>query len=215
MLVSSNLPKNELNFWRISALASKMGQIFTERLWKCWCFDLLGIGSVLNFLNLNLLTPQDLCCCSSGATEGKRRAAAHSVATGLSSVCLGPTMYYYIRTMATFWNFLSKKYLRQIFILGTNSEKIIKSKGSFVISILKVDITLMHWFFLIFQLLVSKIKIFFKYFLDKNSPKTATVVHTTLLEENGRGGNRERHNQKNTVWPSNLLCILFSAFELI
>ena len=27
ILVSSNLPKNEPNFWRISALASKMGQI--------------------------------------------------------------------------------------------------------------------------------------------------------------------------------------------
>ena len=115
----------------------------------------------MNFLNLNLLTPQDLCCCSSGATEGKRRAAAHSVATGLSSVCLGPTMYYYIRTMATFVEFLSKKYLRQISILGTNNEKIIKSKGSFVISILKVDITLVLLFFLIFQLLVPKIEIFF------------------------------------------------------
>ena len=38
-------------------------------------------------------------------------------------------------------------------------------------SILKVDITLVHWFFLIFQLLVPKIEICLKYFLDKNSPK--------------------------------------------
>ena len=50
-----------------------------------------------------------------------------------------------------------------------------------------------------FQLLVLKIEIFLKIVIGQKIAKTAIVVHTTLLEENGRGGNRERHNQKNTV----------------
>ena len=37
-----------------------------------------------------------------------------------------------------FWDFLSKKYLRQISILGTKDMKIWKSKGTFVMLILKV-----------------------------------------------------------------------------
>ena len=69
-------------------------------------------------------------------------------------------------TMAAFGNILSKKYFRQISILGTNKYKIWKKNVTFVSSPLKV----MYWvplFFQIFYLLVPKIEICLKYLLDK------------------------------------------------
>ena len=67
--------------------------------------------------------------------------------------------------------FLTKKYLSQISILGTNQYKNSKIKGTFVKSILKVNARLVTLLFLIFYSLVPKIEIYLKYFLEKNSQK--------------------------------------------
>ena len=60
-----------------------------------------------------------------------------------------------------FWDFLSKNYLRQISILGTNEWKIWKSKSTFVMSILNI-IYLAALFLQIFYSLVPKMEICLK-----------------------------------------------------
>ena len=74
-------------------------------------------------------------------------------------------------TMAVLGNFCRKKYLIQISVLGTNKLKILQIKRIFVTSILKSDITIVPLCFLMFYLLVTKIEICLKYFLDKNPKK--------------------------------------------
>ena len=66
-----------------------------------------------------------------------------------------------------YWEFLSEKYLIQIWILGTKELEIRNSKDTFVVSILKVD----YFVAICFQIsysLVPRIGICLKYFLDKN-----------------------------------------------
>ena len=65
--------------------------------------------------------------------------------------------------------FLSKKYLRQISILGTNNSEIWKKGTQF--TTFKIDMIKVTLFFQIFYSLVSKIDICLKYFSDKNSQK--------------------------------------------
>ena len=69
-----------------------------------------------------------------------------------------------------FWDFLSKKYLRQISILGTNKWKIWKSKSSIVMPILKLTTGQLYSFrFPIHWCL--KLSFVWNDFLDKNSKK--------------------------------------------
>ena len=70
-----------------------------------------------------------------------------------------------------FWGILSKKYLRQISILGTKEYKIRENKGTFILSILKVVITRVPLFFPILHSLVPTIEICLRWFMDKNCPK--------------------------------------------
>ena len=69
------------------------------------------------------------------------------------------------------WKNLSKKYLRQVSILGANKQEIWKNKGSIVMSILKDDILIVPLFFQIFYFLVPEIEIWLRYVLDKDSQK--------------------------------------------
>ena len=70
-----------------------------------------------------------------------------------------------------FWQFLSINHLRQNSIVGTREYKIGKNKGTLVITTFKIDSMKVPLFFLMFGLLVPKIEICLKYFLDKKFQK--------------------------------------------
>ena len=74
-----------------------------------------------------------------------------------------------------FWIFLSEKYLIQISILGTKQKQIRKSKGTFAMSILKVDF-FMAIFFLIF--IVSLLKL--RFVSNTFWTKICKIVHCQL-----------------------------------
>ena len=67
------------------------------------------------------------------------------------------------RHYGRFWSVLSKKYIRKISILDTKIIQNNKNKCTFDISILKVGITLVILFFLLFYLLLVRIEICLKY----------------------------------------------------
>ena len=73
--------------------------------------------------------------------------------------------------ISCFWEFLSKKYLRQISIFGTNKYKIRKLMALLLYQLLKLTTKVPLLFQIFIYSLVPNIEICLKYFMDKNSQK--------------------------------------------